>query len=1450
MSTWRWVLGLIVLGLCHGSPRSAMGAPQETDPPAYTDHRKLLVWRDGQGEHPVETPQDWARRRAHILLGIQQAMGPLPDRNQFGPLDVRILQSKEGPDFTWYSLTFATDSGDRVPCYLFIPTRLDGRRVPGILALHQTTPLGKKETAGEGPDQNKRYGLELARRGYVVLMPDYPSFGDYTYDFHADPYVSGSMKGIVNHMRAVDVLVSRAEVDPQQIGAVGHSLGGHNAMFVGVFDERIKAIVSSCGWTPFHHYYGGKLEGWTSDRYIPRIRDQYELDPDKVPFDMYEIVAGLAPRAFLSISPLHDSNFDVTGVRLVMDEARRVYELLGAADRLQVRYPDCEHDFPLVERQAAYQFLDKQLNHSPRGTRKGNPSRPLNDRNARRPATGIPGDSSLGRDYLSQWTPPPQADSKFPYEKETDADWVDDRFQRMDIGAMQHASIQSSSCGMIPKGIGVRLGPDRDAALLFDMEHCVVRAYWRGAFLQLPSTRFGLLEMPSVAEREVLSLTQSANTKPDIQFHGEYVYGDRIVLHYTLPHGTVWESPRFFTRDGSSVWQRSMEVATTSGPVSLLVCDGTLETRGMERAADGTPWKVVQVGRMAGIRSEETGSQGSPDERSCGPDRIYLAARGEEIEWTCSAGPVPATSLQVGWSRGIRRPVEILVVHSASAVAPNWASLLEQAAPRGDHTQGLSRWMQGGPRRWGEPLVTQGALGEPQGPFAVDTLPLPHDNPFHALLFASGLDFASGGSAYLCTAHGDVWKVDGIDELLDRLQWTRFATGLYQPLGLRIVDDAVYVLGRDRITRLHDLNGDDEADWYETFNDDLREFGQPHAYAMSLETDARGNFYFIKSGDDPPHGGTMLRVSRDGKQLQEMATGYRHANGLGIGPGGEITSADNEGNWVPATRIDRVRPGGFYGYLPTHRRVVPPATYDPPLCWLPRWLDNSAGGQVWIDSPNWRELQGKMLHLSFGRCTANLVLQQQIGDQWQGGALQLPLPPFHSGVMRGRISARDGHLYLCGLDGWQTAARQDGCLQRVRVTGEPFQFPVGLAVEPRGVRLDFAVPLAPDIVADLSRYRVEQWQYRWTETYGSPHYSIADPEREGHDQVPVTHVALSPTGHSLHLDIPGIAPVMQMHLQANLRSVSGDPVTVDLCHTIHRIPPDLEGSDSPSEGTEATGRAMANPFRLENLMAWCIVPFDQQRRSPQQRAEMLNRLGIRRLAYDYRAEHITTFAEEIEACWDHGIELTAWWFPSQYDAEARQILEILAAHQVHPQLWVTGGGEPTRDPKEQSQRVASEAARILPIAEAAARIGCTVGLYNHGGWFGEPENQIEIIRRLKMNNVGMVYNLHHGHSHLDRFPQLIRKMLPYLLAININGMEADGEQSGRKILPIGAGSLDESLLKTVRDSGFQGPIGILNHTDHDAEARLLDNLDGLTWLGRRWEGQTEVPPPAYRTWPD
>jgi sugar phosphate isomerase/epimerase len=266
-------------------------------------------------------------------------------------------------------------------------------------------------------------------------------------------------------------------------------------------------------------------------------------------------------------------------------------------------------------------------------------------------------------------------------------------------------------------------------------------------------------------------------------------------------------------------------------------------------------------------------------------------------------------------------------------------------------------------------------------------------------------------------------------------------------------------------------------------------------------------------------------------------------------------------------------------------------------------------------------------------------------------------------------------------------------------------------------------------------------------------------------------------------------------------------------------------------------------FARDNLVAWCIVPFDAKHRTPAQRAEMLQRLGIRHFAYDWRSQHLPTFDAELDELAKRDIELTAVWFPAPLNEESRVLLDAIAKHKLKPQLWVMADVNTVRAGVD----------AITPIAREAAKLGCTVALYNHGGWFGEPENQIAIIDELKkagVSNVGLVYNLHHGHAHLDRFPALLAKMKPYLVALNLNGMVKDGdEKNGRMILPIGQGDLDLSLLKTIRDSGYAGPIGILNHTDEDAEGRLLDNLNGLEWLVPQLDGKPPATPkPTPRTW--
>jgi acetyl esterase/lipase len=248
-----------------------------------------------------------------------------------------------------------------------------------MLVLHGTHALGKGVVDGQGDKPNRAHARELAERGYVVIAPDYPSFGDLKdHDFENDRYKSATMQAIVNHMRCIDFLQSRADVDPERIGVIGHSLGGHNSMFVSAFDERIKVTVSSCGWTQFEFYnigeegskkYGGRLGPWAQTRYMPLIRSKYDLDARKIPFNFSDIIAAIAPRAFFSVSPLRDANFDYKGVELGILKVKPVYDSLGVPNNLQVRYPNAEHDFPVESRIEAYAFIDKILNFKPLNTK-------------------------------------------------------------------------------------------------------------------------------------------------------------------------------------------------------------------------------------------------------------------------------------------------------------------------------------------------------------------------------------------------------------------------------------------------------------------------------------------------------------------------------------------------------------------------------------------------------------------------------------------------------------------------------------------------------------------------------------------------------------------------------------------------------------------------------------------------------------------------------------------------------------------------------------------------------------------------------------------------------------------------------------------------------------------------------------------------------------------------
>lgn len=311
-------------------------------------------------------------KRERVLNALQEVMGNLPDTTKPENLYIVYRDSLHTDVYTRYLITFSPVNNEEVTAYLYMPKkRSSSEKLPGMVVLHGTGDLGKRLVDGESRLSNRAQAKELAERGYVVIAPDYPSMGEQKdYDFHSDRYESGTMKGIFNHIRCLDVLSEIENVDGSRLGVLGHSLGGHNAMFLGAFDERVKVVVSSSGWTLFDYYnvgnaYGGRLGPWAQDRYMPYFRTKYGLEGSKIPFDFDDVIAAIAPRSFFSNSPVNDSNFDVEGVKKGIENARKVYRYLNAEDNLQVRYPLAEHDFPTQTRKEAYEFIDKTLQHTP-----------------------------------------------------------------------------------------------------------------------------------------------------------------------------------------------------------------------------------------------------------------------------------------------------------------------------------------------------------------------------------------------------------------------------------------------------------------------------------------------------------------------------------------------------------------------------------------------------------------------------------------------------------------------------------------------------------------------------------------------------------------------------------------------------------------------------------------------------------------------------------------------------------------------------------------------------------------------------------------------------------------------------------------------------------------------------------------------------------------------------
>ena len=719
----------------------------------------------------------------------------------------------------------------------------------------------------------------------------------------------------------------------------------------------------------------------------------------------------------------------------------------------------------------------------------------------------------------------------------------------------RHTEMSTEQAGdhannLAAKAVNVRLrGPGgAEMAVAFDTDLLRYAAGWSGGFVNLADTHLtsekgsvplspaGTLDFATPAWTPGWDAGPGADFKDPRpkpfgplprgvgRYLGLYRHDERVVLRYRVGDTDVLDMPGVVPHPGSGgvAFTRTLRIGPGETPLALLVCEEASMVTAHARIGDAPAAELpVESDRFV----------------------LRLPAR---------AGAVAA---------------KVMITSKVPPEPP--------ALEKAEDLDALTR--AGGPALWPDEIATAGRLGEARDAgYVVDELTIPFENPWKSWMRPTGFDFfADGTRAAVCTWSGDVWVVSGIDDTLAKLTWRRFAAGLYEPLGLKIVNDTIYVRGRDQITRLHDLNADGEADYYENFNNDGAVSANYHGFAFDLHTDPAGNFYYTRVGHrmspELPAQGALVRVSADGARSEVVACGFRAANGVAVGPDGRITVADNQGNWTPSSRLNLVKPGGFYGFVPhAHaagklpRGTVPDAP-DPPLCWIPQSVDNSGGSQAWAPAGDrWGPLGGRLLHTSYGTASLLLVIADDAGKDLGAGSpdrftlpraagvVRFPLR-FDSGVMRARFNPRDGQLYLCGLKGWQTAGARDGTLCRVRYTGRPVAMPAGLRVLPDGLELTFTQPLDPETANDPESFGVQQWNYRWIAEYGSPDLSVADPTKQGRDDVPVTRATLRPDGKTVFLDIPGLKPVMQMSIRYDLDTTEGATMTDTLYLTIHRV---------------------------------------------------------------------------------------------------------------------------------------------------------------------------------------------------------------------------------------------------------------------------------------------------------
>lgn len=688
-----------------------------------------------------------------------------------------------------------------------------------------------------------------------------------------------------------------------------------------------------------------------------------------------------------------------------------------------------------------------------------------------------------------------------------------------------------------------------------------------------------------------------------LEYHGHYQHGENVVLSYSIIGRKILEMPSAQMLEDIPVIQHTLKIAPGESWRKLHL--GGLGGRDTEVVKEGV-FALDNIEAMQGVAGEE---QGSPENslimrmvrQENLPDRFIAAGiQGDTdgMRWIMDNRQLTLYISPSSKSQTVRIHRFSGQGHTQYELFADFLGEVQETAVPDPET-----YTRGGERLWKETIITEGQrnVGRPHYdpihyeksdrdalenlvtipdnyPYTVDRITLPFDNPWGSWIRPTGFDFFPDGRAVVSTYAGDVWLAKGIDDDLDEIRWQRIATGLYDPFGVKIKDNEIFVICRDRIMRLNDLNGNGQTDFYETFFADTDVSDVPvQAYNFSLETDSEGNFLYAKAGqythNDEP--GNLIRLSADGKTQESVAIGFRAPNGVSVDPRDRIFVSDNQGTWMPANKISLIEEGGFYGYIPSvgrsnngHKEYrmrqslskypgkVLPLSFDEPIVWMPQAFDNSPGNGVWTPQ-EWGPLGDRLVHTSFGKGWAYYVLMDEVDDTTTQAAVSALPFQFDSGTQRAAVNPVDGQYYLAGLTGWDDAfAQKYGSFDRIRYLGGGGFVMDAVRVRPDGIEITFNTKLNPDIVTDVEKYKIKQWNYRWQQRYGSEDWSVKNPDQTGKDDVPVQGVELSEDEKTILIEIAeqDLQPVDQMRIQLSLESEEGRKYQDTMYLTIHKVP--------------------------------------------------------------------------------------------------------------------------------------------------------------------------------------------------------------------------------------------------------------------------------------------------------